>query len=265
MTHEKAKELMWENENSKELSDHIENCEECRKEYEAVKRLKKIFTSDKDISKSVMYKINLQKRRRFIHRLINVCAVVFCLFAVTAIVKFANPGKKFSNNADCGSVVNESMSSTPSVKSPEEISDSIEENNGDVEDFVSPGHETADKSFLDENNSNDDCKLDNKNSQTKSDESYTDTDLYMLLSDYKDSLSLPYHTADIIVTGYDINKALDYLSPIGAIQEEKYIKIDGDAYFEAQKILADAGFKIEFTTSSESIFQTFIFFADFLG
>lgn len=264
MTHEKAKELMWENENSSELSDHIENCEECRKEYETVKRLKKVFASDKDISQTVMYKINLQKRRRFIHRLINACAIVFLSVAVTAIVKFANPGNKFSNNADVESVINES-SSTLSVKSPEEISDNIEKKIGDVEDFVSPGHETADKSFSDENNSNDDGKLDDKNSYTKSDESYTDADLYMLLSDYKDSLSLPYHTADIIVMGSDINKALDYLSPIGAIQEEKYIKIDGDAYFEAQKILTDAGFKIEFTTSSESIFQTFIFFADLLG
>lgn len=89
-------------------------------------------------------------------------------------------------------------------------------------------------------------------------------DVGMLMNVYKDMHSLSYHTADIIVSGGDLSGVCDTLFELGAQNVDSHVEINGDFYFEAQELLALAGFDILYVSSSESVNKTLIYFEDLM-
>ncbi len=242
-----------------EIIVHLAECEECRKEYALIKSVQEnpapvaISVADR-----VVKTLEKERVRRRPLKLVKYSAAA-CLVLVLCLSLYFNMFDKFAaETEDCadfelslkaetafdgavGTTDNGAKNEFFDYAEPESIFEEEKPAQEDVSALEpeAPEPPKASMGVLDE---------------------APEADEQMKLNLYKEMHTLSSHSSDIVVEGGDIDSALEVLAHLDAVLTDDHLELEGDVTVDTVKALSQNGFEVIYTTSSETVFKTLVFF-----
>ncbi len=269
---EKTRELLWDFDDlddgeKAEILSHLQSCRECSGEFEIIKKVQsttvapEISVADKVIERISKEKLRTSPLKALRYTTAACLALVFCAFLL--LRTFDKKDAAAENDAALA----------PEMKA-ESVFDTAD--GGDYNFLYSENYsdeETAMGSVTVTTTTQDNLKdfqnvaedsLAVESEPEAAGKTPPEADEQMKLNYYKDALDISSHTVDLVVSGRDIDKALEVLAPFGAVRVENHVEIEGDFSLEVEKILLENSFNPLYSTSSETPRKTLVFFEDYL-
>lgn len=89
-----------------------------------------------------------------------------------------------------------------------------------------------------------------------------EADVQMLINLYKDTFLISSHTSDVVLSGVDINDVCKLLSSLSPVLCDTHVEIETDVLSSVLLILESANIFPIYTTSSETVLKTVIYFEE---
>jgi len=258
---EKIREPMFEDPDSAEVLEHVKSCPECRKTHELMTRAVGVLKQKDNVTEAVMKKVKKAERMKRLSLITKIAAVAVFVLMAGIFAKIAiDNGLEKTEKSVSEDRFSKAESSYPTtngtygaVDDAASDYDAAFEPEAPMEEPMSPSPSDPEE----ETASDGLCDMERVEAESPS---VLEDDTNMLLNQYKSMNSLPMHTADIVVSGDNIQYAKEMLEDLSPSTEDSHIVINGDFYFEAQRVLENAGFDIILTTSAETIKKTLVYF-----